>query len=198
MGETQESSEESNEGVYLTHGLNNNDEYKAKMAKRKFQIDMSHPNGSIGRQCGYSAQVPFNSNMLSESSNYQNKHAADEALYIGKDLSHFTHTNVGRGQWFKAKLGGKKHVLLVRIKNRRDCCGDRLVGTEVYVGGKLCGKVGKNPGNGGYAIVWCGTHGMPTIEGDEVKLVTTRNVPLSITKLRVYTVQHCMDNHENF
>merc|ERR1712166_979624 len=88
---SEESTEENSEGVILTHGLNNNAEYKAKMAKRKFTIDMSMPIGSIGRQCGYSSQVSLNSNMVSESSNYQGKHPASEALYIKRFITLYTY-----------------------------------------------------------------------------------------------------------
>jgi len=48
-------------------------------------------------------------------------------------------TQRGVGNWWKASFGGQYTVDKVRIKNRVDCCGERLTSTRVTVGGKLCG-----------------------------------------------------------
>jgi hypothetical protein len=62
--------------------------------------------------------------------------------------SKFTHTIKGAGKWWRAEFGQDYWVDRVRIKNRRDCCGDRLSGTEVRIGNELCGKVEAGTKNG--------------------------------------------------
>jgi hypothetical protein len=45
-------------------------------------------------------------------------------------------TKSGVGMWWKASfMGGKSIVDRVRVKNRHDCCGERLTGTMITVSG---------------------------------------------------------------
>jgi hypothetical protein len=54
--------------------------------------------------------------------------------------SKFTHTNKGVGMWWKASFdGGAQWVWKVYVKNRKDCCGGRLSGVKVTIGGQDCG-----------------------------------------------------------
>jgi len=48
-------------------------------------------------------------------------------------------TQRGVGNWWKASFGGPTMVEKVRIKNRVDCCGERLTSTKVTIGGQVCG-----------------------------------------------------------
>jgi len=50
------------------------------------------------------------------------------------------------GPWWKAKFGAKVTITKVQILNRGDCCGERLKGVKVFVGGTLCGKIEDAPG----------------------------------------------------
>ena len=47
----------------------------------------------------------------------------------------FTHTNKGVGMFWKANFGENEIIDRVRILNRKDCCGGRLSGTIVLIGG---------------------------------------------------------------
>ena len=62
--------------------------------------------------------------------------------------SKFTHTNRGVGMWWRAEFGQMYWVDRVRIRNRRDCCGNRLAGTDVFIGGQKCGQVEPGTSNG--------------------------------------------------
>lgn len=61
----------------------------------------------------------------------------------------FTHTKKGVGMWWKASFaGGEQWVWKVRVQNRVDCCGSRLKGTKITVGGQVCGVINQNTQNG--------------------------------------------------
>jgi hypothetical protein len=78
----------------------------------------------------------------------------------------------GVGNWWKATfLAGESIIERVRVKNRHDCCGDRLVGTKVTVDGEECGMITSNPGNGKYFEVKC----KEPLVGKEIQLTTTKN-----------------------
>jgi hypothetical protein len=52
----------------------------------------------------------------------------------------------GVGNWWKAEfVGGDALIDRVRVKNRHDCCGNRIAGTKVTIDGQLCGTI---PGGG--------------------------------------------------
>lgn len=79
--------------------------------------------------------------------------------------------------------GGNKHVVhKVEIKNRGDCCGQRLALTIVMIGNVECGKLPKRTENGKWYTVTCTT----PIQGGMVKLITQRNEFLSIAGIRVH------------
>jgi hypothetical protein len=89
----------------------------------------------------------------------------------------FTHTNKGKGMWWKANIrGGDAWIWKVKILNRRDCCGQRLSGTKVLVDGQLCGQVPNKTKNGKWYEVKCSE----PLEGKEIKLMTVRSEYLSI------------------
>jgi len=91
-------------------------------------------------------------------------------------------TKRGVGMWWKATMsGGDSVVEKVRIKNRHDCCGERLTGTKVTIGGELCGTVPRT-GNGQWVEVKCSE---PQF-GGEVQLTTSGNTWLQINAVEVY------------
>jgi len=109
-------------------------------------------------------------------SNYK----ADFALMGG---SKTTITKRGVGNWWKASfVGGDAVVEKVRVKNRHDCCGARIVGTKVTVGGQECGIITSNPGDGKYIEVKCKE---PLIGGD-IQLTTTKNTWLQINAVEPF------------
>jgi hypothetical protein len=64
---------------------------------------------------------------------------ADWALQGGSKTSI---TAKGVGNWWKASfVGGDALIDRVRVKNRHDCCGNRIAGVKVEVDGKLCGTI---------------------------------------------------------
>jgi len=61
----------------------------------------------------------------------------------------------GVGNWWKASfIGGDRMIDRVRVKNRHDCCGERLTGTKITIDGQFCGTIPKT-GNGQWAEVKC-------------------------------------------
>jgi hypothetical protein len=60
-------------------------------------------------------------------------YGAENAL---KNDNSFTHTKKKVGQFWKASFkGGEKWVWKVRVQNRVDCCGARLRGVKISIGG---------------------------------------------------------------
>jgi hypothetical protein len=43
--------------------------------------------------------------------------------------------------WWRASFGQSYWINKVKIRNRKDCCGERLAKTVVFIGGKECGKI---------------------------------------------------------
>jgi hypothetical protein len=67
--------------------------------------------------------------------------------------------------------------------NRRDCCGQRLKGVKVSVGGTECGTINENTRNGQWYTVKCSR----PLRGDKIVLETTRADYLSISGIEAYT-----------
>lgn len=45
-----------------------------------------------------------------------------------------SHTRREREPWWSVDLGGRQAVVAVLVKNRQDCCWERLWGAQVHVG----------------------------------------------------------------
>jgi hypothetical protein len=86
-----------------------------------------------------------------------------------KSGNKFTHTNKGVGMWWRANFGENEIVAYVRILNRKSCCGNRLSGTIVSIGGQECGKVQNGAKNGKWYTVTC----QKPIVGKNIELKTT-------------------------
>jgi hypothetical protein len=97
----------------------------------------------------------------------------------------FTHTASGAGMFWKCGFQGKQNawVWKVRVLNRKDCCGDRLSGTKVSIGGQECGTISGSTKNGQWYEVKCAK----PVRGNQIILETTRNVYLSISGIEVYS-----------
>ena len=60
--------------------------------------------------------------------------------------------------WWKAEFGGEYQISMVKIRNRRDCCGNRLKGTKVFIGNTQCGTI-NGGGQGQWYQVRCNVRG---------------------------------------
>lgn len=61
----------------------------------------------------------------------------------------------GVGNYWKASFkGGPAMIESVRIRNRHDCCGNRIAGTKVTISGQLCGTI-SGGSNGQWITVKC-------------------------------------------
>lgn len=95
------------------------------------------------------------------------------------------HTARGVGEFWKGLFAGGAHTITqVRIKNRADCCGERLSKTNIYIGGQLCGRIPTIPAgrNGKWYTLEC----KHPIIGGSVKLETTTDNPLHFSQIEVY------------
>lgn len=90
----------------------------------------------VFRMTGQKAQL----HNASQNENYsRNNYQASNAL---KNDNSFTHTKNKVGQWWKASFkGGEQWVWKVRVQNRVDCCGSRLRGVKISIGGQECGII---------------------------------------------------------
>jgi hypothetical protein len=79
---------------------------------------------------------------------------------------------------------GQHMITQVRIKNRANCCGERLSKTNIFIGDKLCGRIPDIPKNhlGKWYTLVCKS----PIMGDMVKLETTRDDYLHFSSIEVY------------
>jgi hypothetical protein len=101
------------------------------------------------------------------------------------DGNTFCATEQGVGQYWKGIFANGAHTIMqVRIKNRGDCCGERLSGTNIFIGNTLCGRIPDIPTgrNGKWYTLACKN----PIIGNSVKLVTTNNTWLNFSQIEVY------------
>jgi hypothetical protein len=64
-------------------------------------------------------------------------------------------TQKGVGMWWKASFETSQLVHRVRVKNRVDCCGERLRDTTVTIDGKICGNLPGSTKTGVWYEVKC-------------------------------------------
>ncbi|XP_066479181.1 fucolectin-4-like [Tiliqua scincoides] len=74
-----------------------------------------------------------------------------------------THTNLDMEPWWYVDLGDQFFISTVVVKNREDCCSERLKGAEIQVGNSLanhgksnpvCGRIA-NPSPGSISTIHC-------------------------------------------
>ncbi|CAM5087926.1 unnamed protein product [Eretmochelys imbricata] len=56
-----------------------------------------------------------------------------------------THTNCETEPWWRVDLGSPRSVSAVMVKNREDCCGERIKGAQNHVGDSKAGHGKNNP-----------------------------------------------------
>jgi hypothetical protein len=78
----------------------------------------------------------------------------------------------------------------VRVRNRNNCCRNRLRGTKVSIGGSVCGQIDKLPGGN---QLWVEVKCTKPVKGGMVILETTRAEYLSISGIEVYSAR-CSGN----
>jgi hypothetical protein len=106
---------------------------------KSFQLSFSMGNTKVSLDQGKASQGP--------KSYGNNGYPATNAFSGG---SKFTHTESGAGMFWKCPFSGNQNawVWKVRVLNRRDCCGDRLSGTKISIGGQECGTITGTTKNG--------------------------------------------------
>jgi hypothetical protein len=70
----------------------------------------------------------------------------------------------------------------VRVRNRKDCCGNRLDRVKVFIGDQECGSI-SGRSNGAWYTVKCSK----PLFGNKVRLVMVQNEYLSISGIEVWT-----------
>jgi len=97
----------------------------------------------------------------------------------------FFHTDRGVGQFWEGKFANGMHTITqVRIKNRGDCCSERLSKTKVFIGTQLCGMIPQIPT--GRAGKWYTLECKNPIIGNAIKFLTTTDTYLHFSRLEVY------------
>ncbi|XP_052642776.1 LOW QUALITY PROTEIN: uncharacterized protein LOC128141744 [Harpia harpyja] len=103
-----------------------------------------------------------------------------------------SHTRREREPWWSVDLGGRRAVAAVVVKNRQDCCWERLRGAQVHVGdapaergrfNPVCGTI-TDAGPGSLSTICCA--GLP---GRYVSiLIPGREDALALCEVEVYSV----------
>ncbi|XP_064911339.1 uncharacterized protein LOC135578892 isoform X2 [Columba livia] len=103
-----------------------------------------------------------------------------------------SHTRREREPWWSVDLGGRRAVAAVLVKNRQDCCWQRLRGAQVHVGdapgergrdNPICGTI-TDTGPGSLSTICC--HGL---HGRYVTVtVPGREEQLALCEVEVYSV----------
>jgi hypothetical protein len=114
---------------------------------------------------------------------------------IDENADSFAHTKWGRNHWWKARFEkGARVVESVKITNRRDCCGDRLKYTKVYIGDKLCGTLPAYTETKGVYTVDCRTNNNGKgIAGNTVVIRQDKfTTALQLATVEVFGLDNCM------
>jgi hypothetical protein len=108
-------------------------------------------------------------------------YSADKALLPKENGIAITKNGVG--MWWKASFkGGPRLVESVKIKNRTNCCGERLRLVRVDIGGVECGKLPSSTKTNQWYTVKCAK----PLVGGEIQLTTTVANYLQISGVKVF------------
>jgi len=89
---------------------------------------------------------------------------------------------IGKGNWWKGEFKNGFHLISsVRIRNRIDCCGERLAGVIVKIDDQVCGSLPENTKSGEWYTVECSS----AMTGYSVTLEMARNDYLQIAGVEV-------------
>jgi len=109
-----------------------------------------------------------------------NRFPASNALSDGKS---FCHTAKGKGMFWRGMFKNGAHVITqVRVRNRGDCCGQRLSGALIKIGDEVCGSIPEKTQQGKWYTVECKS----PINGDFVKVEMAKDDYLHISGIEVY------------
>jgi hypothetical protein len=72
----------------------------------------------------------------------------------------------------------------VRILNRADCCGDRLKGVEILIGGLPCGILTEETKDKTWYTVKCANG---PVMGNDIKIISTRDDFINLAEVQVWT-----------
>lgn len=107
------------------------------------------------------------------------------ARNVLNDDNTFFHTERGVGQFWKGLFDNGAHTITqVRIKNRNDCCSERLSRVNIFIGNQLCGRIPDIPT--GRAGKWYTLECKHPLIGNSVKIVTTTDNYLHFSQIEVY------------
>ncbi|KAM3841091.1 fucolectin-like isoform 2-T8 [Vipera latastei] len=103
-----------------------------------------------------------------------------------------THTKHERNPWWLVDLGESRKIYAVMVKNRKDCCGQRLYEAEIHVGDSrkdngrvnyLCDII-QNDNPGSLVTIYCDGH-----QGRYVSVHLPRDDALTLCEVEVYGTQ---------
>ncbi|XP_039177324.1 fucolectin-like isoform X2 [Crotalus tigris] len=108
--------------------------------------------------------------------------------WIGQNTC--THTKRERGPWWYVDLGSRHAISSVVVKNRADCCGERLQGAEIRVGNFVSNHGKNNPLCGRITDTRLGSISTISCNGRVGRYVTvtvpSRTVSLALCEVEVY------------
>ncbi|KAL7990236.1 hypothetical protein Chor_010590 [Crotalus horridus] len=108
--------------------------------------------------------------------------------WIGQNTC--THTKRERGPWWYVDLGSRYAISSVVVKNRADCCGERLQGAEIRVGNFVSNHGKNNPLCGRITDTRLGSISTISCNGRVGRYVTVtvpgRTVSLALCEVEVY------------
>lgn len=106
-----------------------------------------------------------------------------------------THTKRERAPWWYVDLGSQHAISAVVVKQREDCCGERLVGAEIRVGNSVNNHGKSNPLCGTITDGRLGSISTIFCNGRTGRYVTVtvpgRTVSLALCEVEVYGTQVC-------
>ncbi|XP_015680460.1 fucolectin-like [Protobothrops mucrosquamatus] len=113
--------------------------------------------------------------------------------WIGQNTC--THTKQERGPWWYVDLGRRYAISSVVVKNREDCCGERLQGAEIRVGNFVSNHGKNNPLCGRITDTRLGSINTISCDGRVGRYVTVtvpgRTVSLALCEVEVYGTRVC-------
>jgi poly(beta-D-mannuronate) lyase len=122
--------------------------FEAYTGSASARIPIPDPNG-----INANTKITLNSGTAKQSSAFGSGgkspgYPAIRGLSNGNGPAPFSHTNKGVGQWWEVQFNHRYWVGKVRILNRKNCCGQRLARTKVFVNNQYCGQLPGRTGNG--------------------------------------------------
>uniref|UniRef100_A0A8C8VPF6 F5/8 type C domain-containing protein n=1 Tax=Pelusios castaneus TaxID=367368 RepID=A0A8C8VPF6_9SAUR len=104
-----------------------------------------------------------------------------------------SHTQADTEPWWTVDLGSRHSVSAVIVKNREDCCGERLRGAQIRVGDSLANNGRQNPICGTITDISAGSLSTICCNGLEGRYVTVtipgRAEYLTLCEVEVYGTQ---------